>query len=96
MMHIQLAFWGGLALLSGLWLLTDPGALAPGSFIALRNSMVQYSGIVAMGKVDLAHAAAPDQTVDQKGANAGAGRERAGLDAACRRYRRFEERGFCI
>ena len=54
MMHIQLAFWGGLALLSGLWLLTDPDALAPGSFIALRNSMVQYSGIVAMGTMSLA------------------------------------------
>ncbi len=51
---IRLVFWGGLALLSGLWLLADPGALAPGSFFALRGSMVQYSGILAMGCMSLA------------------------------------------
>ena len=54
MMRIQKAFWAGLVLLSGLWLLADPGALAPGSFIALRDSMVQYSGILAMGAMSLA------------------------------------------
>jgi predicted ferric reductase len=54
MMRLQKAFWGGLVLLSGLWLLADPGALAPGSFIALRDSMVQYSGILAMGAMSLA------------------------------------------
>jgi len=47
--RIPLAFWGALGVLSGLWLLADPGALAPAGFFGLRGSMVQYSGILAMG-----------------------------------------------
>ncbi|MBV1800197.1 ferric reductase-like transmembrane domain-containing protein [Siccirubricoccus sp. G192] len=52
--RIQLTFWGGIVLLSGLWLLANPGALAPASFFAFRDSMVQYSGILAMGCMSLA------------------------------------------
>ncbi|TCZ52275.1 ferric reductase [Roseicella aquatilis] len=54
MRRLQLTFWGGLALLSALWLLADPGALAPAGFFVLRGSLVQYSGILAMGCMSLA------------------------------------------
>lgn len=52
--HIRIAFWGGLALLAGLWLLADPLALQPAGFFALRGSMVQLSGVLAMGCMSLA------------------------------------------
>jgi len=52
--HIKIAFWGSLALLAGLWLLADPLALLANGFFALRGSMVQLSGILAMGCMSLA------------------------------------------
>lgn len=54
MAHIKIAFWSGLALLAGLWLAADPLALRPAGFFALRGSMVQLSGILAMGCMSLA------------------------------------------
>ena len=54
MRRLRLAFWGGLVVLSALWLLADPGALQPAGFFALRGAMVQYSGILAMGCMSLA------------------------------------------
>lgn len=52
--HIKIAFWGSLALLAGLWLLADPLALQSSGFFALRGSMVQFTGILAMGCMSLA------------------------------------------
>jgi len=52
--HIKIAFWGSLALLAGLWFLADPFALLANGFFALRGSMVQLSGILAMGCMSLA------------------------------------------
>jgi predicted ferric reductase len=54
MAHIKIAFWSGLALLAGLWLVADPLALQPAGFFSLRRSMVQLSGILAMGCMSLA------------------------------------------
>jgi len=52
--HIKIAFWGSLALLAGLWLIADPYALLANGIFALRGSMVQLSGILAMGCMSLA------------------------------------------
>ncbi len=52
--HIKIAFWGALALLAALWLLADPLALQPAGFFALRGSVVQLSGVLAMGCMSLA------------------------------------------
>ncbi|MDO8878709.1 MAG: ferric reductase-like transmembrane domain-containing protein [Pseudolabrys sp.] len=49
MRNIKLVFWGLLALLSALWLAADSSALSQAGFFALRNAMVQYTGIVAIG-----------------------------------------------
>lgn len=54
MKNIKIAFWGGLALLLGLWLLADPRALQPASFIAGRNSLVQASGVLGMACMSVA------------------------------------------
>jgi len=54
MSPIKITFWAGLAALLGLWFLADPRALAPAGFFALRNGMVQASGIVAMACMSLA------------------------------------------
>lgn len=52
--HIKIAFWSALALLTALWLAADPLALQPSGFLALRGSMVQLSGILAMTCMSLA------------------------------------------
>ena len=54
MKRIKAAFWGVLALLSALWLMADPSALQPSNFLALRRSVVQYSGILAMACMSIA------------------------------------------
>lgn len=54
MRRIKVAFWGALALLSALWLAADPLALQPAGFFALRGSMVQHSGVLAMACMSLA------------------------------------------
>lgn len=52
--RIKMAFWGVLTLLSALWLAADPLALQPSGFFALRGSVVQYNGVLAMTCMSLA------------------------------------------
>jgi len=54
MQNIKRAMWGMLALLTVLWLLATPSVFQATSFFALRHSMVQYSGIIAMGAMSVA------------------------------------------
>lgn len=48
MRRIKTVFWGVMALPVILWFAADPLALQPSGFFALRGSMVQLSGLVAM------------------------------------------------
>jgi predicted ferric reductase len=48
MTRIKVVFWSVVALVAILWLATDPLALQPSGFFALRGSMVQLSGLLAM------------------------------------------------
>lgn len=48
MTRIKMTFWGVLALIAILWFVIDPAALQPSGFFALRASMVQLSGLLAM------------------------------------------------
>ena len=52
--RIKAAFWAAPVLLAVLWLAADPSALQPAGFFALRGSMVQLSGLLAMGCMSLA------------------------------------------
>ncbi len=54
MRGVKIVFWAALALLIVLWLATDPSALQPSGFFALRGSMVQLSGLLAMTCMSLA------------------------------------------
>lgn len=54
MNRIKIAFWSLAALLGMLWLLADPLALQASGFFALRGSMVQLSGILAMSFMSVA------------------------------------------
>jgi predicted ferric reductase len=54
MRNIKLTLWSILALLSALWLLAEPQVFQPANFFALRESMVQYSGVLAMGAMSVA------------------------------------------
>ena len=54
MRNIKLVFWGLLALLSALWAAADPLGLSPASFFALRDAMVQYTGVIAIGCMSVA------------------------------------------
>ncbi|VFU10206.1 ferredoxin reductase family protein [Methylocella tundrae] len=48
MLNIKRTFWGALILLTVLWLVAEPLVFWPANFFALRASMVQYSGVIAM------------------------------------------------
>ncbi|MGE3772439.1 MAG: ferric reductase-like transmembrane domain-containing protein [Gammaproteobacteria bacterium] len=54
MRHIELALWGLLVGLTGLWLAADPGAFAAKGLFGLRQGFVQYSGVIAMGTMSVA------------------------------------------
>jgi predicted ferric reductase len=54
MRRIKVVFWTALALITALWLATDPLALKPTGFLPLRNSIVQLSGLLAMACMSLA------------------------------------------
>ncbi|ALA19047.1 MULTISPECIES: ferric reductase-like transmembrane domain-containing protein [unclassified Chelatococcus] len=54
MRNIRRALWGILSALTVLWLLAEPQVLQPAGFFALRASLVQYSGIIAMGAMSVA------------------------------------------
>ncbi|MBO9352830.1 ferric reductase [Bordetella petrii] len=52
--NIKRAFWTGLIVLSGLWLIAEPGVFQTSGFFALRDNMVQYSGVIAMAAMSVA------------------------------------------
>ncbi|MFN8684126.1 ferric reductase-like transmembrane domain-containing protein, partial [Paracoccus sp. P2] len=54
MQNIKLTFWALLALLTALWLLAEPTVFQPANFFALRGTMVQYTGIIAMAAMSVA------------------------------------------
>ncbi len=54
MRTIKLTFWGVLALLAALWLASDPQVFRPQGFFPLRGSMVQATGVLAVGCMSLA------------------------------------------
>jgi len=54
MRNLKRAFWGALLLLAVLWLVAEPAIFQSTAFFALRGSMVQLTGVVAMGCMSLA------------------------------------------
>lgn len=54
MRNIRRTLWGLLILLSALWLLAEPSVFALTGFFTVRNAMVQYSGVLAMGCMSVA------------------------------------------
>ena len=48
MRNIRTAFWGGLALLALLWLAAEPSVFQSETFFALREAMIQLSGVIAI------------------------------------------------
>ncbi len=54
MKNIKLSFWGFLLILTGLWLTADTFVSTPYQFSALRASLINYTGIVAMGVMSVA------------------------------------------
>lgn len=54
MRNIRRAFLGILVLLSALWLLAEPAVFQAAGFRALRDAMMQYSGVMAMGCMSVA------------------------------------------
>lgn len=52
--NIKISLWSLLALLTLLWLAADPAALQAKTFFALREHMVQYSGVIAMACMSVA------------------------------------------
>jgi predicted ferric reductase len=47
-------FWGGLTLLIVLWLVTEPGIFQLDTIFALRDPMIQLTGIIAIASMSLA------------------------------------------
>jgi predicted ferric reductase len=58
MRNLKRAFWGCLSILVILWLVCDPAAFQSVSLWALRDPMIQLTGIVAMGCMSLGMALA--------------------------------------
>ena len=54
MTRIRFALWGILAVLSAAWLLANLPLPDPLSFISVRNLLVQYSGVLAIGAMSVA------------------------------------------
>ncbi len=54
MRKISISLWGLLALLSVLWLAADPSVFRAQSFFAFRKTMIQYSGVLAIGCMSVA------------------------------------------
>lgn len=54
MQNIKRVMWAIFALLTVLWLVATPSVFQAASFLAFRNAMVQYSGIIAMGAMSVA------------------------------------------
>lgn len=58
MRNLKRAFWGALLLLIVLWLVAEPTVFQSSTFFGLRGSMVQLTGVVAIGCMSLAMALA--------------------------------------
>jgi predicted ferric reductase len=54
MQNLKRAFWSTLAVLVLLWLIAEPSLFQSATFFALRGSMVQLSGIAAIGCMSVA------------------------------------------
>lgn len=54
MRNLKRAFWGAFLLLVALWLVAEPTAFQSSTFFGLRGTMVQLTGVVAMGCMSLA------------------------------------------
>ena len=54
MKNIKRVFWGFLIALTALWLVADPVLLTPYQFFALRSSLINYTGIIAIGVMSAA------------------------------------------
>ena len=54
MKNINRALWGGLALLCLLWLIAEPTVFSSTTFFALREAMIQLSGLIAVGAMSVA------------------------------------------
>jgi predicted ferric reductase len=54
MQNIKRAFWGIFALLTGLWLLAEPTVFQQAGFFTLRATVMQYSGVIAIGAMSVA------------------------------------------
>ncbi|AIK41125.1 Uncharacterised protein [Brucella anthropi] len=54
MQHIKFTFWGIFLVLTVLWLIEEPHVYETTTFFALRGTMVQYSGIIAMASMSVA------------------------------------------
>ncbi|MBO9515697.1 MAG: ferric reductase-like transmembrane domain-containing protein [Variovorax sp.] len=58
MRHLHRAFWAYLVLLVALWLIAEPTAFRSIAFFALRDPMIQLTGVIAVGCMSLAIALA--------------------------------------
>ncbi|WP_425287450.1 ferric reductase-like transmembrane domain-containing protein [Paramesorhizobium deserti] len=54
MANIKRTFWGILGLLSVLWIFSEPQLFQSAGFLAFREIVVQYSGIIAMAGMSMA------------------------------------------
>lgn len=54
LLNIKRTLWGLLAALTVLWLLAETHVFQPANFFAFRGSMVQYTGVIAMGAMSVA------------------------------------------
>ncbi|WP_454617093.1 ferredoxin reductase family protein [Bradyrhizobium cenepequi] len=54
MQNLKRTFWGTLGVLVLLWLIAEPSVFQSASFFALRERMVQLSGVVAIGCMSVA------------------------------------------
>ncbi len=52
--NIRLSLWGVLLVLTGLWLMANTGLTQTSNFIAIRNLLVQYSGVIGIGAMSVA------------------------------------------
>ena len=54
MRNFKRAFWAALAVLALLWLVAEPSVFQSSTFLDLRGSMVQLTGVLAIGCMSLA------------------------------------------
>lgn len=54
MRKLKRVFWGGLILLTLLWVVVEPSVFRPAGFFPFRSAMVQWSGLIAIGCMSVA------------------------------------------